>query len=73
MIEIIGMAVTVIAVAGVVFNNRHRRICFILWMISNFLSACVHVHAGLWTLCLRDTIFFGLCIEGWYRWGRKTG
>jgi hypothetical protein len=39
-VEIIGTAATVLAVAGVVLNNRRRRACFAVWLVSNALS-CV--------------------------------
>ena len=38
-IEIIGWIVTVIAVYGVLLNNRRRRACFAVWLVSNTLSA----------------------------------
>ena len=71
MIEIIGMAVTVIAVAGAWLINRKIRFCFLLWMVSNLLSAGIHVHTGPWALVARDMIFLFLAIEGYATWGRK--
>lgn len=73
MSEIAGLIVTVVAVWGVLLNNRLRRSCFILWLISNGLSAVIHAGAGMWTLTLRDVIFFGLCIEGFWRWQSREG
>ena len=72
MSEIFGIVVTVIAVAGVTFNNRQSKWCFVFWMVSNFISALLHVNAGMWSLCLRDVIFFALCIEGFYLWSKRT-
>lgn len=68
MIELVGLVVTVIAVAGVVCNNRKLRACFWLWIISNALTAAIHAHAGIWSLCVRDVIFLILSIEGWWLW-----
>ncbi len=68
MIEIIGIIVTVVAVAGVVLNNRKYRWCFVLWMVSNALSAVIHCSVGLWSLVARDLIFLGLSVEGWFLW-----
>ena len=70
-IEIISVLVTVLAVAGVVLNNRKLRGCFILWMFSNSVCACIHWDAGLYGLMVRDLIFLGLAVEGWKRWGQK--
>jgi len=71
MIEIIGLAATVLAVAGVITNNRKIRVCFVLWMFSNAMTGFIHAEAHIWSLLLRDTIFFILAIEGWIKWGRK--
>lgn len=69
--EIAGIAATVLAVAGVVLNNRRLRICFIFWMISNALTAGIHGNAAIWSLFVRDIVFFSLAIEGWIKWGKK--
>lgn len=71
MFEIIGMAVTVIAVAGAWLINRKIRFCFVLWVVSNLLSAVIHVHTGPWALVARDVIFLYLAVEGYVTWGRK--
>jgi nicotinamide riboside transporter PnuC len=67
-IEFFGAVATVIAVAGVVMNNRRRRGCFYLWIVSNALTLGVHVAAGVWSLAVRDGIFFVLAVEGLLRW-----
>lgn len=69
--EIIGIIATIFAVIGVITNNRRLRICFLLWLLSNALSGIIHVHAGIWSLLIRDIIFFVLAIEGWFKWGHK--
>ena len=66
--EIIGTIATIFAVIGVITNNRRLRICFLLWLISNALSGVIHIHAGIWSLLVRDIIFFILAIEGWFKW-----
>ena len=70
-IEIIGIIATTFAVAGVLTNNRRIRACFLLWMVSNALTGFIHAYAGIWSLLIRDVIFFVLAIEGWFKWGRK--
>jgi nicotinamide riboside transporter PnuC len=70
MIEIIGIITTILAVAGVLTNNRRLRVCFLLWMISNALTAGIHAYMGIWSLLVRDAIFFVLAIEGWIKWGQ---
>jgi len=70
-IEIIGMLATILAVVGVLTNNRRIRVCFLLWMVSNALTGAIHAYAGIWSLLIRDVIFFVLAIEGWFKWGRN--
>ncbi len=67
-VEIVGWAVTVIAVAGVVFNNHRRRECFWLWLVSNGLSAAIHLSAGMIALTVRDCVFIVLAVDGLRRW-----
>jgi nicotinamide riboside transporter PnuC len=71
MIEIFGLISTVIAVTGVLGNNRRRRWCFMMWLVSNAISAVIHIYSGIWSLALRDVIFFILAAEGWILWGKK--
>lgn len=69
--EIVGTVALAMGVTGVLLNNRKLRACFIVWMVSNALSAGIHAYIGLWSLMVRDTVFFVLSFEGWIRWGRK--
>jgi nicotinamide riboside transporter PnuC len=71
MTELLGTIATVIAVAGVVANNRKWRICFWLWLVSNGLTAAIHAQTGIWSLCVRDIIFFGLAVEGLWLWKKQ--
>lgn len=73
MTEAIGAIATIIAVIGVVLNNRMNRACFVLWIFSNLISAALHAVAGMNSLCCRDLIFFVLAIEGFYKWKFKQG
>lgn len=68
MIEFLGTIATVIAVVGVLLNNRRMRVCFAVWMVSNAITFGIHAAAGIWSLAARDAIFFALAIEGLYRW-----
>ena len=71
MIEIIGTIATVIAIVGVVANNRKLRWCFLLWFFSNALCLYIHVSAGIWSLAGRDAIFVILAVEGYILWGKN--
>ncbi len=67
-LEILGTIATIIAVAGVVLNNHKCRWCFVLWMMSNTLFVVVHVIIGVWSLMVRDIIFLGLAVHGYWLW-----
>jgi len=71
MVEILGTIATMLAVLGVVFNNHKLIACFYLWLLSNAITAGIHLDAGIYSLLIRDLIFFGLAIEGIYRWRKK--
>jgi len=70
--EVIGWIVTVVAVGGVLLNNRRVRWCFVLWMASNAASAALHLSAGMTALTVRDVIFLLLAVQGWVLWGRAA-
>lgn len=68
--ESISILATILAVLGVGLNNRRNRLCFYAFLVSNGLTALVHADADLWSLMVRDAIFFVLAIEGLFRWRR---
>jgi nicotinamide riboside transporter PnuC len=70
--EWIGAVAGLLAVSGVVLNNRRMIGCFPIWMMSNATSCMLHLQAGMISLALRDAVFFCLAIEGWWRWRRKA-
>ena len=69
--NIIGIICGALAVTGVLLNNRRLIWCFPVWLVSNTISAGLHLHAGLWSLAIRDAVFLVLAVEGWIKWGRK--
>lgn len=68
MLEIFGTIAMVLAVAGVVANNRKRSCCFYIWIISNLISAVLHYQLGSVSLLVRDCVFIVLAIEGILKW-----
>lgn len=66
--ELVSWPVTLVAVAGVLLNNRKVKWCFVLWMFSNAASLAVHLATNLYGLAVRDAIFFALAIQGWRLW-----
>ena len=73
MIELLGTIATILAVVGVVLNNRRLIWCFPLWLASNSLCLYIHAEASIWSLAARDATFLLLAVEGWYRWKKKPG
>lgn len=71
-VEGVGVVAGTLAIAGVLLNNRRRRACFYFWIASNILAACLHAHAGIVSLVIRDVVFTVLAIEGAYKWRKET-
>ena len=71
MIELIGTVAIILAITGVVLNNRRLRACFILWLVSNAITLIIHAQTDVWSLVVRDAVFLVLAVEGWIRWGRN--
>ena len=72
MIELAGTLATIIAVIGVVMNNHRKRACFIVWLVSNSIALAIHLDANILSLAVRDLIFLGLAVDGWWRWSKET-
>ena len=70
-IEIAGALSGLAAIGGVVLNNYKIRACFLVWMMTNAISACIHASAGPYTLMGRDLVFLALAVHGWRRWSAK--
>ena len=70
--EIFGFMVMVLAVFGVVLNNRMNIACFYVWMVSNAISAALHYDSGMMSMCARDVIFMVLAVDGVIRWRKKA-
>jgi hypothetical protein len=71
LVETLSLVAMAIAVVGVFLNNHRVRACFLLFLVSNSLCGAVHLHAHLWGLLARDTIFLLLAWHGWVVWGRR--
>lgn len=68
MTELLGAIVTVLAIIGVLCNNRKMSVCFKIWLVSNSISAVIHWQAGIYTLVIRDLVFMLLAVEGMRKW-----
>lgn len=68
LLELIGIISGIMAVIGVVLNNYKMKVCFIVWLMSNGLSAYCHYDVALSSLFWRDLVFLGLAVHGWLEW-----
>ena len=71
MIELLGTIATILAVIGVIMNNRKMIGCFYIWLLSNTITLFIHSQAGIWSLAARDLIFLVLAVEGLIKWRIK--
>jgi len=67
-LETLGTIAMVLAVIGVLLNNRKNRNCFYVWFISNSILIYVHLNVNLYSLVIRNIVFLLLAVEGWYKW-----
>lgn len=68
---ILEIITSILAISGVVLNNRKSIYCFPIWIMSNFIVALIHAQSHLEILMLRDIIFLVLAIHGWHEWQKK--
>lgn len=64
--------VLVVAVTGVLLNNRKIIWCFPVWILSNSLSAGLHVQGEMYGLMWCDVTFIVLAVLGWRSCAKKT-
>lgn len=70
MCERLGWIATALAVGGVLLNNARLWPCFLLWIVSNAISAWIHRGMALTSLMIRDLIFLALAVLGLWQWTR---
>jgi len=69
--EVFGTISMILAVVGVLLNNRKMISCFYVWIVSNLISAYLHFDAEIYSLLVRDLIFLVLAFEGVMKWSKK--
>ena len=75
--HLIGYIATLLAVAGVIFNNYRSRWCFLFWVISNLICLRIHLAAhrrgakDMLAMVARDIIFIILAVHGYLAWSGK--
>ncbi|HQL74707.1 MAG TPA: nicotinamide mononucleotide transporter [Phycisphaerae bacterium] len=69
--DLAGWLATLVAFVGVWLNNKRRRACFVMWLVSNAATFALHAAASMWPMAARDAIFFLMAIHGWRLWAAK--
>lgn len=69
-VNAVGWFATGLSVVGVLLNNAQLWPCFLLWIVSNGLSAWIHHRKGPRSLMVRDLIFMALACVGLWQWTR---
>ncbi|MFH0981835.1 MAG: nicotinamide mononucleotide transporter [Planctomycetota bacterium] len=68
--DLLGWGVTAVSVAGVLCNNARVIWCFPLWLLSNGVTCGLHLRQRMWSLAVRDGMFFVLSAAGWWLWSK---
>lgn len=63
---------TLLSVTGVILNAKKKRICFIIWLITNTSWAIVDFSHGLWEQGALFVVYVALAIYGWFNWKKKS-
>jgi len=64
-------AVTGLSLIGVVLNIKKKRLCFIVWTITNLAWCVIDFRSGLPE---QGWLFVGytvLSVWGWFKWGKN--
>jgi len=63
-------AITALAITGTIFNINHKRVCFLIWMVSNASLSAYNFY--IWEFPQGTLFFVYLCFSvwGWVK-GRK--
>lgn len=67
------MWILILSLIGVVLNIKKKRICFLIWMITNLSWCIVDFHKGIPAQGCLFGVYFLLAIWGWMSWRKKRG
>ena len=68
MFEILTAILTIISIVGVILNIKKLRICFVLWIFSNFSWMIVDFYRGIYAQSVLFFVYFLLAIYGLIEW-----
>jgi len=64
-------ALTGLSLLGVVLNIKKKRICFVVWIVTNLAWCVVDFRAGLPAQGCLFGVYCILAVWGWFKWGAK--
>lgn len=63
---------TGLSLIGVILNIKKRKVCFIVWSVTNGSWAIIDYRAGLQAQAALFAVYFLLAIYGLYEWRIKN-
>lgn len=62
---------TILSIFGVVLNAHRKRVCFLVWMFTNFCWMIIDFKQGIPEQGTLFFIYFLLAIYGWVKWRKN--
>jgi len=62
---------TILSLTGTILNIKKKKVCFIIWTITNSLWTIVDFNAGLYSQAMLQFVYVGLAIWGIIEWRKK--
>lgn len=59
-----------LSLMGVWLNIKKKRLCFIVWSLTNIVWCIIDFKAGLPAQGCLFGVYFVLAVTGWFQWGR---
>ena len=59
---------TLLSIIGVILNAHKKRVCFLVWMFTNFTWMVIDFRAGIPAQGTLFAVYFCLAIYGWVTW-----
>ena len=69
--EIYKWLITGLAITGTIFNINQKRVCFLIWMCSNFLLSSYNFYIWEVPQGTLFAVYFCFSIWGWVKWKKK--
>jgi len=70
MFEATAWVMTVISIIGTILNIKKKKVCFILWTITNIFWIVYDIHKGAYPQALVFVVYTILAIYGLIEWAK---